>query len=175
MSRHSGLWPLPDRVLRWLGGEPRRRHDPLPGPCGLPAYARVSWSRSSLDALDPRLRLLVTQLAAERSGCDYCVHFSRHVGLRGGVPAAALDAVADYPRSSHFSEPERAALALADALTGFAAADGGFANDILVRARCFYPEEKIMALVTLVASEHFFDPVTGALGRDALAAASRTR
>jgi alkylhydroperoxidase family enzyme len=161
--------PFPDRVMGWIGAAPRRDPESLPGPCGLPGYARVGWARSFPVDLEPRLRLLLTQLAAVRSGCAYCVQFNRHLGLRGGVPAATLDAVADHARSSHFSELERAALALADALTGFTAAEGGFATEILVRARCYLPEQQIMALVALVATEHFFDPVTGALGRDARA------
>jgi alkylhydroperoxidase family enzyme len=169
MSTPHSLLPFPDRVMGWFGAVPRRSPEPLPGPCGIAAYARVGWARSSPVALEPRLRLLVTQLAAVRSECAYCAQYSRHVGLRGGVSAATLDAVADFARSSHFSERERSALALADALTGFAAADGGFAAEILERARCHLPEEQIMDLVTLVAAEHFFDPVTGALGRDARA------
>lgn len=167
MSPRNHILPFPDRVMGWIGAMPRRDPQPLPGPRGIAAYARAGWARTSPVALEPRLRLLVTQLAAERSECDYCVHYSRHVGLRGGVPAATLDAVTDYSRSSQFSQRERAALALADALTGFAAADGGFASEILERARGHLAEEQIMALVALVATEHFFDPVTGALGRDA--------
>lgn len=167
MSPPNGVLPFPDRVMGWLGAAARRNPEPLPGPCGIAAYARVGWARSSPVALEPRLRQLVTQLAAVRSGCAYCAHYGRHVGLRGGVPAAALDGVTDYARSSHFSERERAALALADALTRFTAADGGFAAEILERARCHLPEQQIMDLVALVAAEHFFDPVTGALGRDA--------
>lgn len=162
---------FPDRVMGWIGATPRRDPEPLPGPCGLPGYARMGWARSFPVELEPRLRLLVTQLAAARSGCAYCAQFNRHLGLRSGIPAATLDAVADHARSFHFSDLERAALALADALTGFAAAEGGFAAEVLVRARCYLPEQQIMALVALVAAEHFFDPVTGALGRDALAAA----
>lgn len=175
MSPRDHILPFPDRVMGWLGAAPRRDTLPLPGPRGIAAYARAGWGRSSPGALEPRLRLLVTQLAAERSECAYCVQYSRHVGLRGGVPAATLDAVADYPRSSQFSQRERAALALADALTGFAAADGGFAPEILERARCHLPEEQIMALVALVATEHFFDPVTSALGRDAHASSPDRR
>lgn len=169
MSARSRPWPFPDRVLGWLGAEARRHDEPLPSPRGLPAYARALWPRPSPDVLGPRLRLLVTQLAAVRSGCDYCAQHSRHLGLRGGVPPDTLDAVADYARSQRFSERERAALALTDALTGFVAAEGGFDVEILVRARCHLPEDQIMALVALVATEHFYDPVTGALGRDALA------
>lgn len=170
MSPHSRASSFPDRVLGWIGATPHRETGPLPGPAGLAAYARVGWPRSFPDTFDPRLRLLVSQLAAARSGCGYCAHYNRHLGLRGGLAAATLDAVTDHARSPLFSAAERAALALVDALTEFEAAAGGFAAEILVRARCHLPEEQIMSLVALVATEHFYDPVTGALGRDALSA-----
>jgi alkylhydroperoxidase family enzyme len=129
----------------------------------------VPWSRSGADTLPTRLRLLAAQIAALRSGCAYCVHYNRHLALRAGISAAVMDAVGDYAVASEFSEAERAALSLADALTGFAEAEGGFATEILVRARCHLPEDQIMGLVAAVATEHFFDPVTGRLGRDARA------
>ena len=170
MSGRNRPPSFPDRVLAWVGAPARRHTEALPGPRGLAAYARVGWTRAPVDALTPRLRLLVSQLAAVRSGCDYCAQYNRHLGLRGGLPGATLNAVTEHVRAPDFSDQERAALALADALTGFVAAEGGFAVEVLVRARCHLPEEQIMALVGLVATEHFYDPVTGALGRDAVAA-----
>jgi alkylhydroperoxidase family enzyme len=141
---------------------------PLPGPRGLPAYARVRWSRPSADALPTRLRLLVAELAALRSGCAYCAYYNRHLALRAGLPTEVIEAVTRYGVAPQFSEAERAALALADALTGFAEAAGGFAPEILARARGHLEEDQIVSLVVTVATEHFFDPVTGRLGRDIL-------
>jgi alkylhydroperoxidase family enzyme len=171
MTPRAKPWPLPERLLGWIGAAPHDNPEPLPGPRGLPAYARVRWSRPSADALPIRLRLLAAQLAALRSGCAYCAHYNRHLALRAGLPSAAMDAVAHYAVAPQFSEAERAALALADALTGFAEAEGGFAPEILARARCHLEEVQIVSLVATVATEHFFDPVTGHLGRDVLAPA----
>jgi alkylhydroperoxidase family enzyme len=124
-----------------------------------------------LEPLPARLRLLVAQLAAVRSGCGYCAEHNRHLALKARLTLGDLDAVADHARGSRFSEPERAALALADAVTRFADADGGFPAEILIRARSHFGEGEIVALVATVAAEHFFDPATGHLGRDALAPA----
>jgi len=168
MTSRPKPWPLPERLLGWIGAVPRADAEPLPGPRGLPAYARVRWSRDA-EALSTRVRLLVTHLAALRSGCAYCAHYSRHLALRAGLAGAAVDAVAHYAVASQFSETERAALALADALTGFAEAEGGFAPEILARARCHLDEDQIVSLVATVATEHLFDPVTGRMGRDVLA------
>jgi len=162
-------WPWPDRVTGWLGARQRTASAPLPGPRDLPAYARFAGTWAPLEPLPPRLRLLVAQLAAMRSGLGYCAEHNRHLALKSGLTLREVDAVVHYARASHFSEAERAALALADAVTRFADAEGGFPAEILVRARCHFGEAEIVALVATVAAEHFFDPATGRLGRDALA------
>lgn len=137
----------------------------LPGPLGLVVYARL---RRTGDDLPQRLRLLVSQLAAERSGCGWCAQRNRHLALQAGVSAADLDAVTSYATASGYSEPERAALALGDAITRFREADTGFPVDVLNRARRHFSEPEIMALVRTVTVEHFFDARTGMLGRDAV-------
>jgi alkylhydroperoxidase family enzyme len=160
------LWPFPDRVLGALGGGRPNRRQPLPGPLGLAAYARLRFGSRDLPQ---RLRLLVAQLAAERSGCPHCAHRNRHLALQAGLSPADLDCVTDFATGDRYSEPERAALGLADAITRFAEAVQGFAPEILVRARCHFVEEEIMALVRTVTADHFFDSRRGKMGRDALA------
>ena len=164
----SALWPFPDRVTAWLGASRKPSETRLPGPLGLPAYARLAHTWAPIAPLEPRLRLLVAQLAAVRSGCDYCVQHNRHTALKAGVPVDTIDDVAQYASASHFSESEHAALALADAVTRFRQTEGGLPMEILVRARCHFNEAQIVALVAAVAAEHFFDPATGGLGRDSL-------
>ena len=166
MSPHLP-WTWPDRVTAWLGTPQRPATAPLPAPRDLPAYARLARSWAPLEPLPPRLRLLVAQLAAVRSGCGYCAEHNRHLALKAGLTLTELHAVAHPARTSLFSEAERAALALADAVTRFADAEDGFPAEILVRARGHFGEAEIVALVATVAAEHFFDPATGRLGRDA--------
>jgi len=155
-------------VAAWLSTPRKARTTQLPGPLGLPAYARLARTWAPIEPLAPRLQLLVAQLAAVRSGCEYCVQHNRHVAFKSGLAPEVIDGMAQYASAGHFSEAERAALALADAVTGFAETEGGFPMEILVRARCHFDEGQIVALVATVAAEHFFDPETGHLGRDAL-------
>ena len=136
----------------------------LPGPLGLATYARMRRIGSDLPQ---RLRLLVSQLAAERSGCSWCAHRNRHLALQAGVSPHDVDSVTRYATAPGYSEPERAALALADAITRFAEAQCGFPAEVLTRARRHFGEPEIMALVGTVTAEHFFDGRTGRLGRDA--------
>ena len=146
----------------------RARTTPLPDPLGLAAYARLAGSRIPLEPLPPRLHSLVAQLAAVRSGCEFCAQHNRHTALKAGIPREMLDDVAHYASAPGFSEAERAALALADAVTGFAEAEGGFPMEVLVRARCHFGEDQIIAMVAGAAMEHFFDPASGRLGRDSV-------
>lgn len=161
------LWPFPDRVLGAMGRARPNRRQPLPGPLGLVAYARLRFGSRDLPQ---RLRLLVAQLAAERSGCPYCAHRNRHLALQAGLSGSDLADVTDYATAGRYTDGERAALGLADALTQFSEAERGFPPEVLVRARCHFGEEEIMALVRTVTAEHFFDSRAGKMGRDVPAA-----
>ena len=130
------------------------------------AYARLR--RSDAD-LPQRLRLLVGQLAAQRSGCGWCADRNRHLALQAGVSTTDLDNVTRSATAAGYSEPERAALALADAIIRFAEADNGFPAEVLTGARRHFSEPEIMAIVGTVTAEHFFDVTTGKMGGDVLA------
>jgi len=153
------------KLLRWAWGAvtaPPR----LPGPGSLPAYLRVrSWTGEAL--LEPRLRLLVRQLAAELSGCRWCIEQGRHLWRQRFLPPAELAALRRYAASPLFSPRERAALAFTEALCDYAAAAGGLPEAVLAELRRHCSEAEVAALTQLAAAEHFYDPATGALGVDA--------
>jgi AhpD family alkylhydroperoxidase len=157
------LWPFLDRAAGATGAF-RTASPALPGPLGLVAYARL---RRTAAELPPRLRLLVSQLAAERRGCDWCAQRNRHLALQAGVTSVDLAGVARFATASGYSAPERAALALAEAITCFSEAERGFPEEVLTQARRHFAEPEIMALVVTVTAQHFFDGRTGRMGRDA--------
>jgi alkylhydroperoxidase family enzyme len=153
-------------VWRFLTG----RHDAAgrtpEGPRVLPAYAALARYRSNLNDLDPRLRMLVTQLAAERSHCRWCIERGRHLWREAQLPVEALRALPRYDSSSLFSSRERAALRFTDAVTRYSDAAGGMPAEALTRARQHLSEPEIAAITAAVAEHHFFNPITGALGAD---------
>jgi len=165
------LWTFLDRAAGAIGAV-RTASPALPGPLGLVGYARLG--RYGAD-LPPRLRLLVGQLAAERSGCGWCAQRNRHLALQAGVSAVDIEGVTRHETNSGYSEPERAALALADAITQFCEADNGFRPEVLCQARRLFDEPEIMAVLGVVTAEHFFDARTGRMGRDAVAGRSTPR
>jgi alkylhydroperoxidase family enzyme len=117
----------------------------------------------------------VGQLAAERSGCGWCAQRNRHLALQAGVSAADLDGVIRIAEAPGYSDPERAALALAEAITCFSEAASGFPGSVLCEARRHFAEPEIMAIVGTATAEHFFDARTGRMGRDAVAGWSTPR
>ena len=158
------LWAFLDRAAGSIGAV-RTTHPALPGPLGLVAYARLRFTGAELPQ---RVRLLVGQLAAERSACAYCAHRNRHLALQAGVSAADVDGVSAFAEAPGFSDPERAALALANAITTFSEAERGFPPDVLAQARRHFDETEIMAIVRVVTAEHFYDRRTGQMGSDAM-------
>jgi alkylhydroperoxidase family enzyme len=139
---------------------------PPPPPGVLPAYAALSRYRLGTAALEPRLRLLVTQLAAERSHCRWCIERGRHLWREALLPPEMLRALSQYAASPLFSTKEQAALTFADAVTRYADADGGMPLEPLTAVRVHFSEPEVAALTEAVAAMHFFNPITGALGAD---------
>lgn len=117
--------------------------------------------------LEPRLRLLVQQLAAELAGCRWCVEHGRHLWRRAFLPLEDLRALRGYAASRRFSERERAALAFTEAIARYADRAGGLSEETLAELRRHFSEPEVAALTLAASAEHFFNPATGALGAGA--------
>jgi alkylhydroperoxidase family enzyme len=113
--------------------------------------------------------MLVTQLAAERSRCPWCIQHGRHLWRDAQLPVETLRALLCFETSALFSERERAALRFTDAVTRYSEALGGMPLEPLQRARLYLTEPEIAAVTGAAASQHFFNPITGALGADVAA------
>jgi alkylhydroperoxidase family enzyme len=136
------------------------------GPRILPAYAALARYQINRVELEPRLRLLVTQLAAERSRCRWCIERGRHLWRDAQLPVDLLRGLLRYETSAQLTNRERAALQFTDALTRYSEARGGMPLEPLRRARQYLSEPEIAAVTATAASQHFFNPITGALGAD---------
>lgn len=118
-------------------------------------------------ALDSRVDLLVRQLAAELSGCRWCIAHGLHRWRQAFLPAAELAALRHHAASPVFSARDRAALAFTEAVSRYAERTGGIPEAVLAELRRHFSEPEVAALTMAVAGEHFFNPATGALGTDA--------
>jgi len=133
----------------------------------LPAYAALARYQVGATQLEPRLCMLVTQLAAERSRCRWCIERGRHAWRETHLPIESLRTLRQYETSASFSDRERAALRFTDAVAQYTDADDGRPLEALSRARRHFSEPEIAALTAAVAAMHFFNPITGELGADA--------
>lgn len=138
----------------------------LPGPAVLPTYARIGRYVAGSVTLEPRLRLLVQQLAAELAECRWCVEHGRHLWRKAFLSLEELQAVGRFRESRLFSDKERAALAFTEAVSRYADRMGGMPDAVLTELRRHFSEPEVAALTLAVTSEHFFNPATGALGAD---------
>ena len=104
-------------------------------------------------ALEDRTRMLVRQLAAERSGCHWCIDRARHDWRTQGLPVDLLHELGRHETSGAFTEREHAALALVDsvACTAVGARSPG---EALTRVRRQYSERAMAELVACMAEHH---------------------
>jgi alkylhydroperoxidase family enzyme len=158
-------------LLQWVRRVCQRLARPassrVPGARVLPAYAALGRQFAGDARLDPRLRLLVGQLAAELSGCRWCIEYGRHRWHQAFFSTTELRALRRHSSTRRFSARERAALAFTEALSRYADALGGIPEPVLLELRRHFSEPEVAALTLLVAEGHFFNAATGALGADA--------
>ena len=82
-----------------------------------PAPHRALVALSKSVELDPTLRELVNLRASIVNGCAYCINMHSRAAREGGESEQRLYALAAWRDAPLFSDRERAALALTDAIT----------------------------------------------------------
>ena len=81
------------------------------------AYRALAALTRAASALDHRLMELVKVRVSQLNGCAYCVDLHIRLAVKAGESHRRLHAVAVWRELTFFDERERAALALAEALT----------------------------------------------------------
>ena len=130
----------------------------------LAAYAAMGRVAHRETRLERNLRLAVALLAAELSGCGWCIGRAQHDWLKAGRPEAGLTDIREHRTSPIFTEREHAALAFAEAVISGLAGESGV-EPAFALARRHFAEAEVAELTSVVTAEHFYDPVTGELGR----------
>jgi AhpD family alkylhydroperoxidase len=95
---------------------------------------------------------LVELRASQINGCGVCVDIHSRELTAAGEPAARIHAVAAWRDASYFSEAERAALALTEAVTRLADRSDPVPDDVWDDAARHYDEPQLAALVLAIAS-----------------------
>ena len=95
--------------------------------------------------LDPKLRDLVYLRASQINGCAYCVDSHSRDARKGGETERRVYAVAAWRESPFFSDRERAAFAVCDAITLLP--EAGLPDDVYEAAREHFDEEELAQLI----------------------------
>lgn len=117
-------------------------------PDGFQAMLSLEAAMGETD-LDPRLVELVKIRCSELNACSYCTRLHQTLAGRLGVDDATVREVATWAGSASFSDPERAALAVADALTR---PDSGDLDAAVATARAHFDDTQLAQLVYTVAA-----------------------
>jgi AhpD family alkylhydroperoxidase len=139
---------------------------PAPGPVPLPvpgSRARLDFARSAPKAfralvgfdaaaragLDPALVELIQIRASHLNHCAYCLHMHTGDARRAGESEERLHMVAVWREARHFfTERERAALALTEAVT--LVADHGVPDEVYAEAAAHFDEEELAQVLALI-------------------------
>lgn len=116
--------------------------------------------------LGASLRALVETRVSQINGCSFCLAMHTDEGRRAGLSQAKLDTVAAWRDDASFTEQERAALELAEAMTRLA--DGGRVPDaVWDRAAGCFDDAELAALIQVVAIINAFNRINVATERSA--------
>jgi len=99
--------------------------------------------------LSPGLRELVNLRVSVINGCAYCIDMHTRVARRAGETEQRLYAVAAWHEAPFFDEKERAALALADAVTLIS--DGHVPREVWDQASSHFEPSELAQLVWAIA------------------------
>jgi len=94
---------------------------------------------------------LVKLRASQINGCAMCTDMHTKDAAHAGESQLQLNLVAAWREATVFTDPERAALKLAEQGTRIADAAGGVTDEAWAKAAQHYDEEQLGALVALVA------------------------
>jgi AhpD family alkylhydroperoxidase len=114
-----------------------------------PAY-RAMVALDSAIALDSSLRDLVSLRASILNGCAYCVDMHTLDARHRGETEQRLYAVAAWHEAPFFTDRERAALLLTDAIT--LVADGHVPPDVFELARAEFEDDELAELIWAITA-----------------------
>jgi AhpD family alkylhydroperoxidase len=100
---------------------------------------------------------LVHLRASQINGCSACVDSGSRFAKKAGETDERLFAVAAWRETPYFTDPERAALALAEAVTRLSDRADPVCNEIWDEAARHYDEKALAALILEIATTNVFN------------------
>ena len=100
---------------------------------------------------------LVHLRVSQINGCSACVNGGARTAQKAGEQAERLFAVAAWREAPYFTDAERAALALAEAMTRLSDRPDPVPGEIWAEAARHYSERELSALVLWIATANLFN------------------
>ncbi|MFE6487611.1 carboxymuconolactone decarboxylase family protein [Streptomyces sp. NPDC057757] len=111
--------------------------------------ALIGFDAAARDGLDPALVELIQIRASHLNRCAYCLHMHTNDARKAGESQDRLHMVAVWHEARHFfTERERAALALTEAVTLIA--DSGVPDDVYARAAAVFDDQELAHVLALI-------------------------
>jgi len=133
-----------------------------PNPDAITAIQHLNKAvRSS--GVDPRVLELVHLRASQINGCSACVYGGITHAKKAGETDERLHSVSTWRETPFFTEPERAALDLAEAATRIQDGQPGVTDEIWQAAADHFDESQLSAIVLNIALTNLFNRVNRAV------------
>jgi len=116
---------------------------------GFIAMERALWGA---DELSPRIHVLADLAAARIIGCRYCLDIGSFVARQHGAEREDLLALDRAQTSARFDEPEKAAIAYAEAMSS---TPPTVSEALFDRLRASFSDLQILELTSIVAWEQY--------------------
>src|SRR5712671_5686296 len=100
---------------------------------------------------------LIHLRASQVNGCSFCVDSGARSAKKAGETDERLFAVAAWRETPYFTDAERAALALAEAVTRLADRADPVPDEIWDEASRHYDEQGLAALLLMIATTNLFN------------------
>lgn len=111
--------------------------------------ALIGFDAAARDGLDPALVELIQIRASHLNHCAYCLHMHTNDARKAGESEDRLHMVAVWREARHFfTEKERAALALTEAVT--LVADGGVPDDVYAQVAAVFDDQELAHVLALI-------------------------
>jgi AhpD family alkylhydroperoxidase len=112
-------------------------------------YRAMAAFDRSID-LDPVLRELIKIRASQINGCAYCLDMHTRAARAAGEDERRLATLAAWREAPFFTERERAALALTDAVTRLG--EHGVTDEVWIAAAAHFDEPELAQVVWAIAA-----------------------
>jgi AhpD family alkylhydroperoxidase len=113
--------------------------------------AMMALSNAANKDIDPELAELIKIRASQINHCAFCLDMHTRDARKHGVSEQKLDVLAAWEEAGHlFTERERAALALTEAITKLS--DGPVSDEVYARAAAVFTDRELGQVIAMVVT-----------------------